>query len=81
MKHGQKLATSDTEKVLSTVVSRINRIRVAQKVSQRRLSHKAKVAAITIAKAESGEHYYSLHTTIRLCKALNITLSELFADI
>ncbi len=76
-----KLHDAQSKQLLSKITQKIHSLRSLQGLTQRTLGQKAKIAHITIAKVENGEYYYSLPTLLRLCKALNITLSELFAEI
>jgi len=66
---------------VAAIVDRVRDLRNAKSLSQRRLAEKSGVSYMTIAKVECGEQGYSLPSLIKISKALNVTLSELFTDI
>lgn len=81
MKHLEKHHDQSTIQFMSLVTESICSLRSAQGLSQRSLAKKAGVSHMTITKVENGEYYYSIPTLLRLTKALNTTLSKLFAEI
>ena len=66
---------------LQQVTDYIWRLREAKNISQRRLAAKANVCYITIARVEMSDGQYSLPTLLKLCRALDITLAQLFKEI
>ena len=66
---------------LQRVTDYIWRLREAKNISQRRLGIKANVSFITIARVEMAYGQYSLPTLLKICRALDITLADLFKEI
>ena len=66
---------------LQRVTDYIWRLREAKNISQRRLAAKANICYITIARVEMNDGQYSLPTLLKLCRALDTTLAQLFKEI
>ena len=66
---------------LQRVTDYIWRLREAKNISQRKLALKANVNFVTIARVEMADGQYSLPTLLKLCRALDITLAQLFKEI
>lgn len=66
---------------LQRVTDYIWKLREAKNISQRRLANKANICYITIARVEMSDGQYSLPTLLKICRALDITLADLFKEI
>ena len=66
---------------LQQVTDYIWRLREAKNISQRKLALKANVNFVTIARVEMNDGQYSLPTLLKLCRALDTTLAQLFKEI
>ena len=66
---------------LQQVTDYIWRLRETKNISQRKLALKANVNFVTIARVEMNDGQYSLPTLLKICRALDITLAQLFKEI
>lgn len=59
--------------------TKIKRLRVKHGLTQDQLAEKMQIATRTLCGIENGENFVKSETLEKLCEALNITCSEIFA--
>ena len=70
----------DEIQLLSQLGSRIKKIRIEKNMKQNELANKCEFEKASLSRIESGQTNLTLRSLYKICKALDIYITDLFMD-